>query len=131
MTDAEFLDAFDTGGLGAFHHRDHLRLAWLRCRQAGTIEAAETRVGDDILAFARRAGAPRKYHETLTRFWVRAVAHADAVHAPASFDDLLEKHGSLLDQRLPLRHWSAEVLWSESARTTWVEPDVRALGFER
>ena len=125
MTDSEFLEAFAAGRLSAFHHRDHLRLAWLRVRQAGP--RAEAVVARDIRAFAARSGASRKYHETLTVFWVRLVRHADAAFRPDTFDDLIVACQLLLDQGAAERHWSHELLWSDAARAAWIEPDVRAL----
>lgn len=125
MTDSEFLQAFLGGSLREFHHRDHLRLAWLRVREAGS--AAEALVASDIKGFAARAGAARKYHETLTVFWVGLVRHADRAYRPASFDDLLDRCPLLLDQGAAGRHWSHDLLKSEAARAGWVEPDLLAM----
>jgi hypothetical protein len=122
MTDSEFIEAFEGGRLTEFHHRDHLRLAWLRVRRAGA--GAEAAVSFDIRRFAAAAGAGRKYHETLTVFWVRLVRHADAYFRPASFDELLEACPLLLDPLAPGRHWRAETLWSEVARGEWIKPDL-------
>ena len=126
MTDQEFLRAFEEGRIrpSEFHHRDHLRLAWLRVRQLGLAGAAAA-VPADSRAFAARHGADRLYHETLTRFWVRIVAHASS----PTFDATLEQHPLLLDKELPLRHWARETLFGPAARSGWVDPDLRPLPF--
>jgi hypothetical protein len=126
MTDQEFLDAFVSGGLSTaqFHHRDHLRLAWLQVDRLG-LEAAAVAVAVGIRGFAASYGLAGLYHETLTRFWVRIVAHASA----ASFEETLERHPLLLDKELPLRHWRGETLFGDAARAAWVEPDLQPLPF--
>ena len=76
MTDQEFLHAFESGRIppAEFHHRDHLRLAWVQVRKLGAEQAAGA-VAEGIGRFAGAHGQHRLYHETLTRFWVRIVAH--------------------------------------------------------
>jgi hypothetical protein len=57
------------------------------------------------------------YHETVTRYYVGAVAHL----APCSIPTLLAARTCRRDA--PVRHWSSEVLRSPEARHAWVEPD--------
>lgn len=45
----------------------------------------------------------------------------------ADLDALLARHPHLLDTRLPLRHWSRELLFSGAAKERWVEPDLAPL----
>lgn len=126
MTDQEFLHAFETGHLSPadFHHRDHLRLAWLQVGRLGVAGAADA-VAAGIRRFAAAHGQHRLYHETLTRFWVRLVAHA----SEPTFEGTLERHPMLLSKELPLRHWSRESLFSDAARGAWLEPDLAPLPF--
>ena len=147
MTDPEFLDAFDSGHLSpaGFHHRDHLRLAWLQVNRLG-LEAGSAAVAGGIRRFATAHGQDRLYHETLTRFWVRIVAHASergdippvgrarrslrAAYPPGpTFAETLEAHPMLLRKDLPLQHWSRETLYGDAAREDWVEPDLAPLPF--
>lgn len=127
MTDDEFLHAFFSLTLphSAFHHRDHLRLAWLVVRRHGA-GAAPGIVAADIRRYAGAHGHGLAYHETLTRFWTAAVAHHSGID---DFDGLLAAHPMLLDRGLPLRHWSREALFSAEARAAWRAPDVLALPF--
>jgi len=61
------------------------------------------------------------YHETITRYFVEAVAHA----RPATFADLLAD--PTCAREAPQRHWSPAVLASLDARRHWVEPDLAPL----
>jgi hypothetical protein len=126
MTDHEFLHAFESGSLSPaeFHHRDHLRLAFLEVRERG-LEPATNAIASGIRGFAEAHGHLRLYHETLTRFWVRVVAHA----SEPTFAATLELHPMLLRKDLPLSHWRRETLFGEAAREAWIEPDLVALPF--
>jgi hypothetical protein len=59
--------------------------------------------------------------------WVRFVALHVRSCAAADFDEFIAENPELLDRRLPERHFSAGVLWSERARHEWVEPDLAPL----
>src|SRR5260221_13351544 len=126
MTDHEFLHAFESGRLSPseFHHRDHLRLAWLQVSRLG-LEAGSAAVAGGIRRFAEAHGQHRLYHETLTRFWVRIVAHA----SQPTFGATLARHPMLLRKDLPLAHWSRDTLYGDAARSAWVQPDLMPLPF--
>ena len=129
MSDDAFLQAFLDGSLppGHFHHRDHLRLAWLLIRRFG-MEPAGSIVSSGIREFAARHGQAKKYHETMTQFWVRIVGHAG--HARPEIDDFdtfVETFPLLLDTGLPFRHWQRETMGSAAAHAEWLEPDLLPL----
>ncbi len=129
MTDDEFVTAFLSGSLpnSQFHHRDHLRLTWTLTRLTGE-EQAMKRVTSGIRYFATQHGQAAKYHETMTRFWVRIVGHMVAARPDiTTFDDFLAAFPMLLDKDLPYRHWRRETMFSPDARAHWVEPDILAL----
>ena len=131
LPDDEFLHAFFAADLANsdFHHRDHLRLAWLLVRRDGLAEA-EVRVTAGIQHFAAVHGHASRYHDTMTRFWVRLVAHAVADRREiVEFDAFLAAYPMLLDPGLPFRHWSRETMLGPDARTGWLDPDVVALPF--
>src|SRR5438309_3781535 len=114
MTDDQFLSALRDGTFppAELRHRQHLRLALL---------VADPR--PLIRRYVAQVGAADKYNETLTQAWMRLVA----LHPARDVDELLAKHPQLGDSSLPLRHWSRDVLWSETARRQWVEPDLAPL----
>ena len=127
--DDAFVVAFLTGSLPPhqFHHRDHLRLAWVLVRLTGVDEATR-RITSGIRYFATLHGQAGKYHETMTQFWVRIVAHAVAARPEiTTFDAFLAAFPLLLEKDLPYRHWQRETMASPAARAQWVEPDMQAL----
>jgi hypothetical protein len=126
MDDREFLRLFHEGLLPGeeFRHRGHLRLAWLVLSRHRRDEA-ESIVAREIQQFAVANGASGKYHDTLTRFWVRLVGHAiENATNVWSIDELLAKFPFLLDKSLPYRHWRGETFNSDQARAGWIEPDL-------
>src|SRR4051794_18240303 len=52
-----------------FGHREHVHLTWLAVRRCG-MPAAINVVSAGIRRTARYAGAPQKYHATVSRAWV-------------------------------------------------------------
>jgi hypothetical protein len=129
VTDDEFVGAFLAGSLPPtqFHHRDHLRLAWLFVRREG-MQAAGDAAAAGIRRFAAHHGQAGKYHETMTRFWVRVVGHMTRARPDINdFETFLAAFPLLLDKGLPYRHWRRETMDGAAARAGWVEPDLLAL----
>jgi N-formylglutamate deformylase len=75
--DEDFLRAFEDLSFPAelFHHREHLRVAWLYLQSSDASRAAELMAGG-IRRFANHQGATQKYHHTLTKAWMRLAASA-------------------------------------------------------
>lgn len=123
-TDSEFIRAFEGCTLPGerFHHREHIRLAWLYLR-AEDPDAAGRRMEEGIRRYAAHLGASQKYHHTMTLFWMRAVAAAFGERRHPSFDAFIESHPELLDKTLVERHFSPGLLESAAARSGWVDPD--------
>ena len=129
--DDEFLRAFFGLTLpnSEFHHRDHLRLAWLAVTRHGSA-AAEEVVTRGIQRFAEHHSHGPAYHDTMTRFWVRLVAHAVSDRPEiGDFEEFLAAYPLLLDKNTPLRHWSREAMFGPDARGAWRDPDLVALPF--
>ncbi len=126
--DEQFLVAFEAGRIANqnFHHRDHLRLAWIQIRRLGLERASES-VAMAIRQFAAHHGNADRYHDTMTCFWVRVVGMGINRHPTLPFDDLLTAEPHLLDKNLPFLHWSRERMRSDEARRRWVEPDLRLM----
>ncbi|HEY7781408.1 MAG TPA: hypothetical protein VIC85_14465 [Ktedonobacterales bacterium] len=126
ILDDDFAHAFLSGALppARFHHRDHLRLAWCLTRRHG-VDDATTIITAGIRDFATQHGQAAKYHETLTRFWVRIVNHLARTRPDlTTFDAYLAAFPQLLDEDLPYRHWHRATMDSPAARAEWVEPDL-------
>ena len=105
-----------------FGHREHVHLTWLAVRRCGMPAAVEL-VATGIRRTARYAGAPQKYHATISRAWVEVVAHHSAATPAADFDAFAGANPELLDKRLLNRFYTSTTLASPAARTGWVLPD--------
>ena len=105
------------------NHRAHVHLTWLAVQEAG-MPAAITLVSDGLRRTARYAGAPQKYHATVSRAWVELVAHHVAENPAADFGSFAAGNPALLDKRLLTRFYRPVTLAATAARTGWVKPDV-------
>ena len=128
-SDEDFLRAFEDLSFPAdqFHHREHIRVAWLYLKSSDATRAAE-RMTAGIRRFANHDGATQKYHHTLTLGWMRLVAAA-LVETPEdhSFPQFFAEHAELADKDLLKKHYSPDLLQSNAAREGWVEPDLQPL----
>jgi len=106
-----------------FGHREHVHLTWLAVRRFG-MPAAIGLVSDGIQRTARYAGAPQKYHATVSRAWVELVWHHAAGRHDDDFGTFASRCPALLTKRLLTRHYRPATLASSRARTGWVEPDL-------
>jgi hypothetical protein len=110
VSDAAFVRAFERGELvaDALGHASHLRLALACLEESTSVEEAADRMASGLRRLATAAGHPEKYHHTITLFWMHMIAR-------------------LLDKNLVLTYYSHERIWSDAARTSWLEPDLRTL----
>lgn len=128
--DREFVRRFEACELGPsdFGHRAHLRLAYA-CLIDQDSSAAVSALRRSLVRFLKHHGiTASKYHETMTRAWVLAVHHfMQKTDAAASADEFMEANPQLLDARIMLTHYSADLLFSDRARNEFVEPDLTAI----
>ena len=126
MSDEEFTRAFESCELAetCFHHRDHVRLAWIYFHRYGAREA-EARIGEAIRRFAAHLGKAEKYHQTMTVAWMRLVADA-ARGSDGNFEEFARKNPGLLDKSALSEYYSSAVLDSDRARRAFVEPDLKS-----
>lgn len=108
-----------------FDHRAHVRLAYTYLVDNDT-ETAVTLMRAALLAFLRHNDVDiSKYHETMTRAWILAVRHfMTTCPAAPSADAFIEANPVLLDSRIMLTHYSADLLFSPEARARFVAPDL-------
>lgn len=128
-SDEDFLRAFEdlSFPVQLFHHREHIRVAWLYLKSSDATRAAE-RMSTGIRRFANHHGATQKYHHTLTLFWMRLVAVA-MVETPesGSFEEFFAANPELGDKNLVAKYYSQDPLQSAGAREGWIEPDLQPL----
>jgi hypothetical protein len=116
---ARFLD----GRLAAdeWTHAAHLLVCRHVLDASETTDVAIARLRHLIRAHNDRVGlrpGQGGYHETITRYFVGAMADAD----PPTIASLLTE--PTLRRDAPLDHWSPELLATHEARTAWVDPDL-------
>lgn len=124
--DSTFVAAFRDTTLPAssFHHRDHVRMAWLYVREHGPVEAAP-RFAADLQAFARAKGVPGLYHATITGAYIALIAERQRDAPADTWDAFAAAHADLLAWKPGVldRYYSAERLWSDAARAQFLLPD--------
>lgn len=129
MTDDEFLAAFESCTLDEFHHRDHIKVAYLYLRRYPLDDAiAKVRAGLQALAVAWSAPVDdleKGYHETMTQAWVRLV------HLTLSVCEVAESANAFCDGQPQLMQktrlelfYSRERLMTWEAKRGFVEPDL-------
>ena len=121
---------FEAGVVGceSFNHRAHVRLAYAYLAESDTATAAAN-MHRALQGFLQHHGIPTsKYHETLTRAWILAVRHfMESSPGSASADAFIAHNPALLDSKIMLTHYSADLLFSDEARAKFVEPDLEQI----
>ena len=130
MSDEDFVRAFEACAIGAsdFRHADHVRLAWIYLRRHPLLKAIE-RFRDSLQRFAAHNGVPGRYHETITWAYLLLIHErmqrddgvGDWDRCRAVHGDLLQWNPSILE-----RYYTRETLLSDTARRTFVLPDMAA-----
>jgi len=109
-------------------HAEHLTVAlhYLCLDEIGTATEKMRRGILKLLgAFEVDLSKEMPYHETLTVFWMRAVAEFNASKNGAS---LLDKANALIaeyEKDYPLKFYSRECLFSDEARANFVDGDLQ------
>ena len=130
MTDVELTRALERGEIKDFHHASHLHVAWVYLTESSSVQLAARRMRNTLRRFAAAAGKPEKYHETITLFWVHLLSRAHAASSAERLEDIVHANPQLLEKNFPLVYYSPERLFSNEARTSWVEPDLKLLSID-
>ena len=127
LSDDDFLQQFREGTLSSnlFTHTAHLRLAFLHLKKLTLIDAMES-IKNDIKNYVKTQNAEDKYNETLTIAAIKAIHHFMQRSPEKSFIDLIAEYPRLKNnfKQLLLFHYSPQILFSEEAKNTFLEPDV-------
>lgn len=130
LNDRDFLCQFENQTLDSVHfnHVGHLRLAWLYLNRY-EVETAVNQVYSRIQAYAASLGAKDKFHLTITDALVRIMAKRIAIMSQKEWELFLVENNDLVEDALSVldQHFSRELLFSEQARTSLVQPDVQPL----
>jgi hypothetical protein len=127
VTDGALLLAFEGDGLapGSFHHRHHVRTAWILLERRPVLEVLAC-FSAGLHRLAAAAGKPGLYHETITWAYVLLVNERRAAPGVENWPAFASRNPDLLAWKpsvLEARYYRVETLWSERARRTFVLPD--------
>jgi hypothetical protein len=132
MTDVELTRALERGQIANedFRHASHLHVAWVYLNESSSLEQAANKMRNTLQRFAAAAGKPEKYHETITLFWVRLLSGAYTTGREGHLEEIVRANPQLLEKNFPLAYYSTERLFSDEARISWVEPDLKPLSID-
>ena len=117
------IDDFIAGRLPAagFDHRAHVEAGYHLLQRHDFADAAHA-YARAITAMAAAAGAPDKFHMTITVAMLSAIAER-MPDSCSNFDSFAAQHPELFDRTILLRHYSRERLQCPRARQTFLLPD--------
>ena len=127
MTDDELIAKFENCSLvdEAFHHADHVRVAFLYLRRYPALEAL--RLFSTALArFAAAKGKPALYHETITWAFLLLIRERMARGTPGqTWPEFVDSNRDLLSWKdnILKKYYRDETLASDLARNTFLLPD--------
>ena len=138
MTDDEgFIAEFESRRwpLEKWHHRDHVKLAYLYLRAHG-LDGASSCLRDGIRAHNTAHQIPERidsgYHETMTQAWLRLIYLALSEYGPAaSADEFFDQHPELSQKKTLRLFYSRERFMSLQAKAEFIEPDLAPLPVPR
>ena len=125
MTDDEFIASFEDCSLAAFHHADHVRMAFLYLCRYPALEALQ-RFSASLVRFAASNGKPELYNETITWAFLLLIRERMAragnrqtwIEFAAGNTDLLSWKDNILK-----KYYRDETLSSGLAKNTFLFPD--------
>ncbi len=103
-----------------------MRLAWLYLERY-PLEQAISQVCGGIKVYAESLGAATKFHFTITDAIVRIMAAR--LQAQPSWQAFLDDNADLVVNAMAVigQHYSKDLLGSEQARLSVIEPDLKAI----
>ena len=127
MTDQELIEHLEDGTLSheGFHHREHVRAAFLFLTRYPVLEALQA-FSKALRRLAENRGKPQAYHETITWAYVLLIQERmkrDGNHQ--EWEEFAENNPDLLAWKdgILTRYYRPETLASDLARTIFVLPD--------
>ena len=128
MNDIEFVARFEDGTLPSesFHHRDHVRMAWLFLSRYPLLEAL-WKFSSALQRFAAVHGKPNLYHQTITWSYLFLInERRERLGRNESWRKFAEANADLFEWHeggILARYYRPETLRSELARKVFVWPD--------
>jgi hypothetical protein len=130
---ADILRKFEDATIGRddWKHAEHMVVALFYLRDLD-LEAATDKMRSGILNLLVRGfevdlEKEMPYHQTITIFWMRLVSTYLARTNDGSLLDKANELAALYDKDYPMEFYSRELLFSDRARSEYVEPDLKKL----
>ena len=129
MTDQELIEQFEDGTLPieGFHHREHVRTAFLYLTKYPVLEALQI-FSRTLRRFAETRGKPQLYHQTITWAYIFLIQERMArAGSKQSWEEFARDNPDLLVWKdgILTRFYRSETLTSDLARTVFLLPDLR------
>jgi hypothetical protein len=127
MTDFELMEQLEDATLPieAFHHEEHVRMAFLYLAKYRVLEAVD-RFSTALVRFATRNGKTGLYHETITWAYMLLIRERMArAGREQTWTEFRASNPDLLDRERPIlkKYYREETLSSDLARNAFVLPD--------
>ncbi len=127
----EVVRKFENGTISRdeWRHREHLTVALYYIKNSNSLTEATDKMRVGIFNLLKFFGVDlvkeMPYHETLTQFWMNSVNDLakteNGYSMVETINSILENLG---DKDLPLKFYSRELLFSDTARKEFVAPDL-------
>ena len=129
MTDQELIEQFEDGTLPieGFHHREHVRTAFLYLTKYPVLEALQI-FSRTLRRFAEVRGKLQLYHQTITWAYIFLIQERMArAGSKQSWEEFARDNPDLLVWKdgILTRFYRTETLTSDLARTVFLLPDLR------
>lgn len=110
-------------------HRAHLAVAIFYSRELD-YEAALAKIRKNINAYNLACGDPNGYNETITMMFMKKIyAEFNGGNACKTMFREVERIKALCSAEWLFRYFTPDVIFSDTAKQIWVEPDVQHLDF--
>jgi len=130
IEDADFLAEFEstTWPLENWHHRQHIKVAYLYLRRYPFAEA-QARIRESIKAYNAAKQLPDSltsgYHDTMTQAWMHLVYFTLCEYGPAeNADAFFDQHPQFWGKKALRFFYTKERFVTAQAKTEFVEPDI-------
>ncbi len=111
--------------LPEFSHEVHVKLAYCYLTSHDLSDGGK-KMQDTLMGFLKAHGvSPDKFHMTITHGWMIAIWHfMQNSQSMKSANEFISTNPVLLNKEILLSHYSHELLFSDRARSKFIEPDL-------
>jgi hypothetical protein len=128
----EVVRSFEDGTISRekWKHAEHLTVAFYYIKNSSSLVEATDKMRVGIFNLLKSFGVDLEkempYHETMTGFWMKVVydfAENKNGYSVVDATNLILEN--FCDKDFPLKFYSRELLFSDAARSKFVEPDIK------